>query len=141
MKIRCPKCKAENPDTQSFCGDCSTQLTPLKDIPSVTKTLETPIHQLTKGTLFASMLLFSACSPEKAQGKITGAYQPLRSRMVQMYIEVKLDDGSKVSALLPEDQAIWDKASNIVQGGRHLGVEIKRKGKKKTWEFVRFLED
>ena len=54
MATQCPKCKAGNPDTQSFCGDCGTQLDPLKDIPSITKTLETPIQQLTIGTLFSN---------------------------------------------------------------------------------------
>jgi len=36
--MKCPKCKAENPDTKQFCGDCGTQLSSL----SVTKTLQTP---------------------------------------------------------------------------------------------------
>ena len=54
MSIKCPKCQTDNPDTQSFCGDCGTQLGPSKDIPSITKTLETPIQQLTIGTLFAN---------------------------------------------------------------------------------------
>ena len=36
MTTQCPKCKAENPDTKQFCGDCGTQLGPL----SVTKTLK-----------------------------------------------------------------------------------------------------
>jgi hypothetical protein len=38
MTTQCPKCEAENPDTQSFCDDCGTQLGPL----SVTKTLKVP---------------------------------------------------------------------------------------------------
>ncbi|MGD9347833.1 MAG: serine/threonine-protein kinase, partial [Candidatus Aminicenantes bacterium] len=41
MTIRCPECKAENPDTKSFCGDCGTQLSTPKDI-SVTETIKTP---------------------------------------------------------------------------------------------------
>jgi serine/threonine-protein kinase len=52
MTTHCPKCKAENPDTQSFCGDCGTQLS--QDIPDVTKTFVTPIQELTRGTVFAS---------------------------------------------------------------------------------------
>ncbi|MGD8539821.1 MAG: protein kinase [Candidatus Aminicenantes bacterium] len=49
MATQCPKCKADNPDTQSFCGDCGTQLGPSVDIPSLTKTLKTPAIGLTAG--------------------------------------------------------------------------------------------
>jgi len=52
--MKCPKCKADNPDTQSFCGECGTQL----ELPdgaqvSFTKTLETPRKELTTGSTFA----------------------------------------------------------------------------------------
>ena len=53
MTILCPKCKAENPDTQSFCGDCGTQLTPAEKIPVQTKTIEAPKEELTTGSTFA----------------------------------------------------------------------------------------
>jgi len=54
MSNKCPKCHHENPDTQSFCGDCGTQLTSGdKSQPSFTRTLETPASEFTRGTLFA----------------------------------------------------------------------------------------
>lgn len=53
MGIKCPKCQTDNPDTQSFCGDCGTQLGTPKDIPAHTKTLETPFPQLSPGTSLA----------------------------------------------------------------------------------------
>ncbi len=53
MATHCPKCKAENPDTQSFCGDCGTQLILSKDIPAQTKTLVTPFQELSRGTTIA----------------------------------------------------------------------------------------
>ena len=53
MAIQCLKCHFENPEDTIFCGKCGTQLIPSKDIPSLTKTLETPIHQLTEATVFA----------------------------------------------------------------------------------------
>jgi serine/threonine protein kinase len=53
VAIKCPKCSAENPDTQSFCGDCGTKLTPSESIPDVTKTLETPVEQLASGSTLA----------------------------------------------------------------------------------------
>jgi serine/threonine protein kinase len=53
MSVNCPKCHTENPDTQGFCGDCGTQLIPPKDIPAQTRTIETPVQELTRGTLFS----------------------------------------------------------------------------------------
>ena len=89
--------------------------------------------------IVVSIALLSACG-KTAEGKILGAYQPLRSGRVQMFIEVQLDDGTKVSAWLPEDQKIWDKASS---GSQHR-VKLRRKVSKESkeyWEFVGFLED
>ncbi|MFC2141936.1 protein kinase [Acidobacteriota bacterium] len=51
--MKCPKCQADNPDTQSFCGDCGTQLGKPKEAPAFTKTLETPFPQLSEGTTLA----------------------------------------------------------------------------------------
>ena len=52
--MKCPKCQADNPDTQRFCGECGTQLTPSEELPiSHTKTLETPAEELRRGTTFA----------------------------------------------------------------------------------------
>ena len=54
MAVKCPKCQSDNPDTQSFCGDCGTQLPAFKGIsPSLTKTLQTPVKTLIKGSTFA----------------------------------------------------------------------------------------
>jgi hypothetical protein len=54
MTTQCPKCKVENPDTQSFCGDCGTQLPASEGIsPSLTKTLQTSVKTLVKGSTFA----------------------------------------------------------------------------------------
>ena len=53
--MKCPKCHADNPDTQKFCGECATPLTTSEDIqPSFTKTLLTPVEDLPQGTLFAN---------------------------------------------------------------------------------------
>jgi serine/threonine protein kinase/Tfp pilus assembly protein PilF len=53
MATKCPNCNSENPDTQSFCGKCGTELNQAKDIPAQTKTAETPIHELSRGMIFA----------------------------------------------------------------------------------------
>jgi serine/threonine-protein kinase len=51
--MKCPKCQADNPDTQKFCGECATPLQPSKDIP-VTETIEAPKEELTTGSSFAN---------------------------------------------------------------------------------------
>ncbi|UCE41095.1 MAG: protein kinase [Candidatus Aminicenantes bacterium] len=53
MSVKCQKCNADNPDTQSFCGDCGTQLGLPKEIPGVTKTMKTPFTQFESGTSLA----------------------------------------------------------------------------------------
>jgi len=54
LATKYPKCNFENPDTQKFCGDCGTQLIRSDDIPTVTKTLENPVRELTRGSVFAN---------------------------------------------------------------------------------------
>ena len=53
MATHCPKCKAENPDTKSFCGDCGTRLDLSKDILAQTQTIVTPPQELSRGTTIA----------------------------------------------------------------------------------------
>jgi len=47
--MKCPKCHSDNPDTQSFCGNCGEALTPSEGI-SLTKTLITPKESLKEGS-------------------------------------------------------------------------------------------
>jgi serine/threonine protein kinase/tetratricopeptide (TPR) repeat protein len=52
--MKCPKCHSTNPDTSHFCAECGTQLLPPEEAAvSLTKTLETPSKELTRGTTFA----------------------------------------------------------------------------------------
>ena len=51
MRIKCPKCHTNNPDTQKFCGEFGIQLIPKEVIPA-TETLETLTEELTRGTRF-----------------------------------------------------------------------------------------
>jgi len=54
MGIKCPKCFFNNPDDTLYCGKCAAPLHPSEKIPSsLTKTLETPKEELTRGTTFA----------------------------------------------------------------------------------------
>ena len=52
--MKCPKCHADNSDTSRVCGNCATQLIRgAQPPPALTKTLESPIHALLKGSLVA----------------------------------------------------------------------------------------
>jgi serine/threonine protein kinase/Tol biopolymer transport system component len=49
---KCPTCHSDNPETSRFCAGCGTPLPLPKDHPPVvTKTLQTPVQGLTKGSL------------------------------------------------------------------------------------------
>jgi serine/threonine protein kinase/Tfp pilus assembly protein PilF len=54
MPTKCPKCDSDNTADSKFCKECGTQLLPSKDVPEVTRTLETPREELTRGTTFAN---------------------------------------------------------------------------------------
>jgi len=52
VTIICPKCQFENTYDSKFCKECGTQLLPGQEV-SVTRTLETPVAEYPRGTLFA----------------------------------------------------------------------------------------
>jgi serine/threonine protein kinase/tetratricopeptide (TPR) repeat protein len=52
--MKCPQCDSENPETSRFCAECGAQFPSPEDAASLTKTLETPRKELTRGTTFAS---------------------------------------------------------------------------------------
>lgn len=52
--MKCPKCDFDNPEDSRFCSRCGTQITPSEDIQfAPTKTLETPLKELSRGTTLA----------------------------------------------------------------------------------------
>jgi serine/threonine protein kinase/Tfp pilus assembly protein PilF len=53
--MKCPECNTDNPSGSKYCKECATPLPPSEEPQaSVTKTLETPAEELTRGTVFAS---------------------------------------------------------------------------------------
>jgi serine/threonine protein kinase/tetratricopeptide (TPR) repeat protein len=52
--MKCPECRAENAEGARFCSSCAAPLTAAQSVePVFTKTLETPMEKLARGTLFA----------------------------------------------------------------------------------------
>jgi TolB-like protein/Flp pilus assembly protein TadD/predicted Ser/Thr protein kinase len=52
--MKCPKCLADNPETSHFCAECGASLHALERSPILaTKTLQTPLEELTSGSIFA----------------------------------------------------------------------------------------
>jgi hypothetical protein len=52
--MKCPKCNADNLDTSRFCGNCATSLASAKTAPpSLTETLESSVHLIPPGTVYA----------------------------------------------------------------------------------------
>lgn len=51
--MKCPKCHFDNPKDTSYCGKCGTKLVRPEEVLISTKTSETPLKALTKGSLFA----------------------------------------------------------------------------------------
>ncbi len=52
MPVKCPKCQTENPSDSKYCKECAVPLPTSADI-SITRTLETHVEVLKKGTIFA----------------------------------------------------------------------------------------
>jgi eukaryotic-like serine/threonine-protein kinase len=54
MPVECPKCHSENNDSSRFCSNCAAPLGPAgMEVPSLTKTLETPVQVMRPGTVIA----------------------------------------------------------------------------------------
>jgi hypothetical protein len=54
MANKCLKYHSDNLDTQQFCGDCGTTLTPASDVKDYfTKILEIPVEEFNQEALFA----------------------------------------------------------------------------------------
>ena len=54
MSVKCPKCNADNPGTQKFCGECAAPISSEEEISVFeTKTLQVPSQELSPGEVFA----------------------------------------------------------------------------------------
>lgn len=54
MTVKCLKCQTDNPADSKFCKECATALPPSEELAvSLTKTIETPVKDLSTGSVFA----------------------------------------------------------------------------------------
>ncbi len=110
MGIECPKCHHENPDDTLYCGKCTTPLKPLEEI-SPTKTLETPVRELKKGTTFASRY---EIIEELGKGGMGRVYQVK---------DQKLDEEMALKVLKPEiaaDRGMIERFKNELKLARKI---------------------
>ena len=57
--MKCPKCQTVNPENSRFCNHCATPLPPSRDISAIhTKTLQVPVVEVGRGTVFAKRYEF-----------------------------------------------------------------------------------
>jgi len=111
--MKCPKCDFDNPTDTYFCGKCGTQLFPSEEIPlSKTKTLQTPIRELTTGSTFV------------------GRYQVIeelgRGGMGRVYkvLDKKIKEKVALKLLKPEiagDEDTIERFSNELKFARKIG--------------------
>jgi serine/threonine protein kinase/Tfp pilus assembly protein PilF len=71
MAIKCPRCHFENPDNTLYCGKCAAPLLSSEEISSSpTRTLETPVEELTTGFTFAGRYQIIEELGEGGMGKV-----------------------------------------------------------------------
>jgi serine/threonine protein kinase len=69
--MKCPQCQHENPDTSRFCGNCATPFpVPSEAFLSRTKTLLTPLQELSRGSFFAGRYEILEELGEGGMGKV-----------------------------------------------------------------------
>ncbi len=52
--MQCPQCNSDIGDDSKFCKECGSNISSVGEVqPSFTRTLETPVAELARGTLFA----------------------------------------------------------------------------------------
>jgi serine/threonine protein kinase/Tfp pilus assembly protein PilF len=112
MATHCPKCKAENPEESRFCNECGTQITSLETPDeSFTKTLFTPVEDLTKGTLFAGRY---EIIEELGKGGMGKVYKALDNE-IQVEVAIKL-----LKPEIASDEKIIERFRNELKIAREI---------------------
>jgi serine/threonine protein kinase/tetratricopeptide (TPR) repeat protein len=108
--MKCPKCNTENPKDSKFCKKCGTQLPASEEI-SVTKTLETPLGELTRGTTFAGRY---EIVEELGKGGMGRVYRAL-DKQINEDVAIKL-----IKPEIAADENILERFSNELKLARKI---------------------
>jgi len=105
MAIKCPKCQFENPDTQKFCGECSTQLKPAH---AETRTLRTPAKDSTIGEIVSEKYKLLEELGSGGMGIVYKAEQikPVKRSVALKIIKLGMDTKQVVARFETERQAL-----------------------------------
>jgi len=110
VAVRCPECQTENTSDSQFCKTCATPLPSSEEI-SVTKTLETSVKGLTRGTTFAGRYEIIEELGKGGMGK------------VYRVKDKKLDEEMALKLLKPEiaaDKGIIERFKNELKLARKI---------------------
>jgi serine/threonine protein kinase/Flp pilus assembly protein TadD len=113
LATQCPRCHSENSDTAKFCAECGTQITPIEDAQrSFTKTLETPVEELTTGITFADRYQIIE---QLGKGGMGSVYKAL---------DKKINEKVALKLIKPEiaaDKKIIERFTNELRTARKIG--------------------
>jgi len=115
--MKCPKCHADNSDTSRFCGNCATQLMRGGQRPdSLTKTFESPVHALSKGSLVAGKYRIIEEIGRGGMGIVYKAEDTTLARSVAIKVlpEVFTDD--------PERLARFEREAKLLASLNHPNI-------------------
>jgi serine/threonine protein kinase/Tfp pilus assembly protein PilF len=111
LAIKCPKCRADNPDTQRFCGDCGTQLQVSEEMSALTKTLETPKEDFTRGAIFAGRFEIIEELGKGGMGRVYRAYD----KQLEEEVAIKL-----LRSEIAADKKTLDRFKNEIKLARKV---------------------
>lgn len=112
MSTKCPNCQTDNTSDSRFCQNCASPL-PLSEEMSAspTRTLETPVRELTRGTTFAGRYEFIEELGRGGMGKVYKVF------------DKKINDEVAIKILKPEisdDEKIIERFSNELKLARKI---------------------
>jgi len=115
--MKCPKCHTDNPDTSRFCGNCATQLTGAgQPPPALTKTLESPAHALSKGSLVAGKYRIIDEIGRGGMGVVYNAEDTTLARRVAIKVLPEVFTGD------PERMARFEREARILASLNHPNI-------------------